>query len=216
MRSFILSLFLFVNLYAQEVVLRTPEGELEVFEIDQNERFQDVILLANHQFGFGEFLLDFQTKSSSKVKKVEERDYFAPLKTKEREDIKYIINTLGTSSLAQIAKSKSSLKKAGDRIEAVHPLVFLRTIFTDEEMKVSINAMQGRLWVWDEFFTGISETLDEEHKNISPSMLEDFSEKVGLDPNLLLPLFEERKWKEFIKVLIDKVPRNTETDRYNM
>lgn len=217
MLNIFLSFFLLMALSADEIVLRTVEGEFEVLEFNQDDRFSDVILLAQSQYGLSEFLLDFQTKSSSvKDKKGVIRDYYAPLKAKEKEDISFIINTLGMSSLASIAKNKSALKRAGDRIDAVHPLVFLRTIFTDEEMKVSINAMQGRLWVWDEFFSGVNTTLEEEYNNITPQIIQDFSSKVGVDPNLILPLFEEHNWKQLVKTLIDKVPRNTQTDRYDM
>jgi hypothetical protein len=144
------------------------------------------------------------------------RDYYVPLTPENQKDIGYIVNTLGMASLGKIGKAKSSLKKAGDRIDHIHPLRFLMRIFTDEEMKVSIHAMQSRGWVWDEFYGGLKKSLEEEsfRGNMRVEMIADFSIQVGLPFDMIYPVTAERHWKQLIDLLVQNIPRSTQKNRY--
>lgn len=146
------------------------------------------------------------------------RDYNIPVTAAEKADLAYIANTLGQSSLAGIATSKSSLKKAGDRIDHLHPLRFLMTIFTDEELKADISAIRSRGWIWDKFFDGLEGSLREESKkdNIRQEFITDFAHVVGINASLIEPAIQEKKWKEFVDILIDVIPRAGNPGRYNM
>lgn len=217
--KFLIMLLLAAQLYSEEVVIRNIEGELLVVSVQPEDTFNGIIDNIQTQMGSEkEYIVDFQMGDSKSKSKGSFRDYYKPLTSKEKEDMSYIVNTLGMSSLVKIAKEKSSLKKAGERITNVHPFIFLKTIFTDEEMKVSVHAIQGRSWVRDDFFNGFKESFDEEAEknNISNDMVIDFSSKVGIDPNLIMPFVQEKQWKQLINTLIDKIPRKTETDRYDM
>ncbi len=217
--KFLLILFLTAQIYCEEVVIRNIEGELLVVSVQPEDTFSGIIDNIQTQMGGEtEYIVDFQMGDSKSKPKGGYRDYYRPITSKEKEDMSYIVNTLGMASLVKIAKDKSSLKKAGDRIANVHPFNFLKTIFTDEEMKVSVHAIQGRGWVRDDFFNGFKTSFDEEadRDNITNDMTIDFSTKMGIDPNLILPLVQERQWKQLINTLIDKIPRKTETDRYDM
>lgn len=209
----LLLLTLAFTCYAEEIVVRTTEGELEVVNVE-NE-FIDQI----HQFGKkNEFIVDFKATEPSQPVNVNNRNFYKDPTAKEIDDMRYILTTLGESSLVKIAKAKSSLKKAGDRIDNVHPLQFLKVIFTDEEMKVCAHAISERSWIRDEFIGGFKKTLEEEanRNNLTPEMISTFAEKVGIDPNLIFPAINQKEWKDFIYILIDKIPRKTQTDRYNM
>jgi hypothetical protein len=144
------------------------------------------------------------------------RDYNVPVTKSEKDDLTHIVHTLARSSLAKLGTSKSSLKKVGDRIDHLHPLRFLTIIFTDEELKADIRVIRTRSWVWDTFFEGLADSLQEESKNnnILPEYIEDFSKNVGIDPNLITPSIQARKWKELVNILIDKVPRSGDPGRY--
>lgn len=212
-------LFLAVAVYSEEVVIRNLEGELLVVNVQPEDTFTGIIDHIQTQMGKdAEYIVDFKMGDAKVKPKGLYRDYYRPITSKEKDDMSYIVNTLGMASLVKIAKERSSLKKAGDRIASVHPLNFLKVIFTDEEMKVSVHAIQGRGWVRDDFFNGFKTSFDEEadRGNVTADMINDFSSKVGIDPNLILPLAQEREWKQLINTLIDKIPRKTETDRYDM
>jgi hypothetical protein len=146
------------------------------------------------------------------------RDYSVPVTADEKADLAYITSTLGRSSLAGIASSKSSLKKAGDRIDHLHPLRFLMTIFTDEELKADISAIRSRGWIWDKFFDGLEGSLKDESKrdNIRPEFIEDFANTVGINPGLIQPAIQEKRWKALVNILIDAIPRTGNPGRYNM
>lgn len=151
-------------------------------------------------------------------KKSPARNYYAPITQQEKDDLAYIINTLAKSSLLSIASSKSSLKKAGDRIDHLHPLKFLMGIFTDEELKANISAIKNRGWVWDKFYDGIEGSLFEESKknNIKAEFVMDFSRTIGINAQLILPSIKQKKWKEFVNILIDTIPRKGNPERYDM
>ncbi len=121
------------------------------------------------------------------------------------------------SSLVKIAKDRSSIKKAGDRLESLHPFHFLSTIFTDEEMKSSIHAMKSRGWIWSDFFEGINTSMSEEERNnnILP-FVDDFAAHVGIDPSLILPSLQSGNYKAFVNILLDKIPRSKNSGRYYM
>lgn len=204
---------------AEEVIIRNAEGELLVLNVGPEDSFSGVIDNIQSQMGKDqEYIVDFKMGESKSKPKGNFRDYYRAVSSKEKEDMRYIVNTLGQASLLKIAKEKSSLKRAGDRIDSVHPFNFLRTIFTDEEMKASAHAIQGRSLIRDDFFNGFKTSFEEEADkgNVTQEMTIDFASKVGIDPALILPLVQSRQWKQIVETLIDKIPRNTETGRYDM
>lgn len=211
------------NLTAYELVVRAPEGEAFVIDIPHNESLTGVVEYLQSNFGGqSEYILDFMAGSGSKkmikAKEAPKRDYMAYFSKNDKKDISFIVNTLGTCSLIKIAASQSEIKKAGDRIAPVHPLNFLLCIFTDEEMKASMVAMQDRRWVWGEFIDGLKDSSECETKrnNMRPEFIYDFAAKVGINPELIIPLIQNHQWKQLVVVLIKNIPRNTETGRYDM
>jgi len=216
---FVLSAF---SLNGLEIAVQSPEGEVFFVDIDENTPFSQALSDIQLSLGTDEtpsltFLSTkplFETKASAGVF----RNYQASVSTKERKDIGYIINTLGFSSLVQINKNKSALNQAGKRIDHVHPLRFLMTVFTDEHMKASIHAMQNRGWVWGEFSGGIKDSLENEANsgNMRDEFIQDFAAQVNIDQALIAPLIQAHDWNQLIKILIDKIPRNGNPGRYDM
>lgn len=222
---------------AEELIYRSSEGEIHTIEIYPEAPFSHVIdqIQQRHsenamhsepqQFAEGqrqEFLIDFLIASNiprqKAAAKAFQRDYSKGLSSSEKADISYIITTLGNASLGALATAKSSLKKAGDRIELVHPLQFLAYVFTDEKLKAAMHNLQGRtFWIWNEFFNGIKRSFDEEasRDNINP-YLDDFASRIKLEVPLLAPLFQNKNWKQLINTLLEKIPRQGNTERYNM
>lgn len=148
----------------------------------------------------------------------EQRDYYAPLSGKEKDDISYILRTLANHSLAKIAGQKSSLKKAGDRIDHIHPFRFLQFVFTDEELKICIRNLRGRSFVWKDFIEGITDSLAKESAldNLTYEHLQDLTNQVKLDINVLLPHVQSKRWYELVNTMIEQVPRAGGPNRYDM
>lgn len=146
------------------------------------------------------------------------RDYNHEVTAKEKKDLKFIIKTLSEASLASLWTQQKSLEKAGDRIDHLHPLRFLMTVFTDEELKVGLQNIRSRSWVWDEFFEGLSDSLATEKRkcNLTIPQIDHFASVLGLDPNLLYPSLNANRWCEFIDLLIKLLPRKNNPSHYDM
>ena len=151
-------------------------------------------------------------------KKPVKRNFSNPVTKQQKKDIALIITTLGYDSLISIGSSKSSLQKAGDRIEHIHPFRFLMTIFADEKLKAGVHAIRGRIgWISDGFFDGITGSLKEEAaRDNLLQFVPEFAGQVNIEPSLILPSLEKGKWTEFVNILIDKIPRAIDPNRYDM
>lgn len=145
------------------------------------------------------------------------RNYHAPVTAGERADIHYIVTFLADKSLMTIAKHRSELEEAGDRINHLHPLRFLMTVFTDEKLKVAIRNIRSRGWVWDSFYGGLKESLITEAslQNLKPEQLQHFARTVDVSPSVLDPAIKKDDWDLFIDLLIKHVPRKGDHGRYD-
>lgn len=228
-RLLVLMTLIIGTLNANEVVVTSPDGDTATFQdIEDYNNLQDQIeayfgIPSENQKLYLEQIdkedqepkIDFQVTFVEKGEKREQsplttpRDFDKPLTTDDVKDIKYIITTLANKPTAKLLFYKSSLDSAGDRVNHVHPLRFLATIFVDEEMKVGIFNMTKKSWVWKEFMKGLSDTLTEENNraNVLPEHVDAFAAIVNIDVSLIADLVERAKWEDFVQALIKHIPR---------
>lgn len=159
-----------------------------------------------------------QEKNITLRTKKMQRDYQTPVTKAEKKDLSYIIKALGFDSLPSLLKEKSSLKKAGERIEHIHPFRFLETVFKNEELKAGIHAIRDRgKWVWGDFVEGLTGSLNEEaNRQNLMQYTSDFAKNLRFSEERILPYLQQKKWTEFVNVLIDEIPREINPDRYDM
>lgn len=223
----------------QSIIVESEEGETYVLEVNADDSFSSVVeqihaLVDQQEEGRREHcdpinlnlssilnlkvVSDLRSNTTQFAKKPRSgtRSYAAGVSKSDGEDIAYIVKTLANSSLPRIKTAESSLKKAGDRIDAVHPLQFLLCLFTNEELKVAIRNLNGRTWVWKNFLGGLTDTLEEENGkgNILP-YLTDFAARINVDVNGLLALQQTGRWEKFVVSLIEMIPRDPGSGRYN-
>jgi hypothetical protein len=216
-------------LLAESVVIEDSQGELYSVEIQSDDSFLNLIdyissISQAPEIENFEEIRTFRIMISKNAIPLEQlrktlitRKYEAGVSDKQSADIATILKTLADSSLYHIRNSESYLNRVGDRIKQVHPFHFLSCIFTNEELKVCIHNLQGRSWVWKGFLNGITSSLDEENgRDNLLKYTSDFAAKIKIDPNVILPILKAKNWERFIDTLIDIVPRNGCTDRYNM
>lgn len=213
------------SVHAARIPVRLPSGELILVKVESDE-MAVILAQVNAEAALRdeeaphEFVMDFCGGSSNSLlsarANLAPRNFQASLTKQEKDDITLIINSMGHASLAKLATSRSSLKKAGDRIDHIHPLKLLLTAFSDEKMKVSMHQMQNRGWVWGEFMGGLAESLEQESKagNLKDEYIDLVASKLKIDPNQIRPIIREGKWKEFVVKLTDLVPRSGDPDRY--
>jgi hypothetical protein len=223
--------------FSTEVSVINQRGEEERFVVEKTDSFLTVLeyignYLEDQELKEGQEWLESNSKHlhldlmiceagmtvKPFKKNINSRNYQSPVSPQEKKEIRYIITTLAQNSLTNIASSKSTLKKAGDRIDHIHPLRFLSTVFTDEELKVGVHAIRDRGWIWDEFLSGIIGSFKEEsaHQNMKAEFIHDFATNVGINVYFVLQPIQEGRWKDLINVLIDTIPRANDPNRYNM
>ena len=223
-----LNVFVLISwpLIAEQILVRTPRGDNLTIEINPQTSFAEVMEIARgavshfnmEQGDFSTFFIDFMMEEPG-VKAIEssKRNYLQKVSPKEKEDIRYILKTLATNSWLQLLNAQSSLKKAGDRIDHIHPLRFLMCIFTDEELKASVHSIRDRNKIWHEFFDGLANSLEEESKrnNLRNEHIRDFASIINIDHSLIAPSIQEQQWQKTIDQLLLYLPRTGSPGRYS-
>lgn len=219
-------------LTADEIFVENDQGEGFILPVDRDDSFLDV-MDSLHDFGsfdraieeeeFHSYKICVIPKNFSKLEKIFKkarlmaRSYETGITPQEAAEISYIVKTLANSSLPKINAARNALEKAGDKIEHVHPFFFLSAIFTNEELKVCMRNLKGRLGAWDGFMSGVIRSMTEENarNNVLP-YVNQFAALVKVDPNMILPAIQAGKWERLVITLIDIVPREGGADRYDM
>jgi hypothetical protein len=208
-----------------ELTLKSSSGENIVIYLQPEDCFLNVIDAINSQLDLDSDFLDekvpafisnerrFQidvcvsnTGMNAKVSKAKAtgRDYNKELTQQQRDDISYIVKTLAEQNYFEVLRQKSSLKKAGDRIDIVHPLRFLECIFTNEKLKTSMSDLSSKTLAWGNFLKGLKKSLSQEAKsgNLTQPQIKDFASKVNIDPNSIMPSIQGQRWDELVNILI--------------
>lgn len=215
---------------AEHVVVSGSSGQSYVMELDTDLSFSEVVDQLLHEVAAVELQNQqeviegvsitrsngiFMAKAVQKLP--DPRDYYAPLTVAEKEDLTYILKTLANSSLIKIKSCEGDIKKAGDRIDNLHPFQFLAAIFMDEELKVYVRNIYGRSWVWKGFLNGVTTSLTRESSidNVL-TYTKDFANRVGVSYDKIYSLLKQSQWEKLVDVLIKDVPRGGDSGRYDM
>lgn len=215
---------------SEEVLVRTPSGDSITIDIETEQAFSEVIeqieVIVNgteqvENTSTFKWILDFMTGSDTSMSTsahAKPRDYYRPVTTSERDDINYLIKTLATGSWTSLLGAKSSLETAGDHIDNLHPLRFLTILFTDSKLQSGVHAIRDRKKIWKEFSSGLTSSLDQENKadNLKMEHIEDFAKNVKLDVALIRTPLQQKRWSDFIDILLTKIPREGDPGRYDM
>jgi hypothetical protein len=229
LRLTLMSLVLIPSMpFAKEIILDQGYGEEQAIVIGEDQSFSEVMdylvmnladdKSASQKIEMDVYVANDRIHMKAAAKPGTGRDYSAPTRQSDIDDISFILGTMAKSSLISIATQRSALKRAGERIDHLHPLRFLEVIFSSEELKAYVGAVRNKSFVWKEFLSGIVGSLEDEakNKNLTNEQLKEFAAKFNVDLNPLMPLVKEKKWKEFVNKLIDTIPRDGDTKRYDM
>lgn len=211
---------------AQELVINTSSGIDYFLEIQPEDSFEEVIKTMR-SLEINDPSKDLQVSMNIQSKRIEAktkavanapRDYYKPLSSKDKENITYLLNTLGYQSILKISSKRSSLEKIGDQIEPIHPLQFFKFVFSNDELVVAMRNIKSRTWIWKDFIGRILESLNSEMiaGNLTQGQVQDFLSAVNIDPSLVNAPIQARDWNGFVDNLILHVPRNNDSNRYDM
>jgi hypothetical protein len=224
--------FLLRASHAHEILVNTQDGETFVFDIDPSESLnvlQDKIAsLSNGKTS--NLLIEISEEGRSKGFGMHlaaarsqggylgyPRNYYKEVESEDKANIRLIVTTLANKSLIAIAIAKGELEDAGNDIDHLHPLRFLMTVFTDEELKVGIRNIRGKGWVWNHFIGGLKDCLATEAQigNMKEEYVLHFSKIVQIDPKIIIPTISAQRWEDFVDQLITHIPRKGDHDRYD-
>lgn len=229
--SLILMMMFSNDVYSEEIEIRTPSGDYITLDIASEEPFINVVQNIEYLLSTNasspqsvsarphHFVLDYMFATNMpQMTTSTPRNYQYPVSSSERSDIKYIITTLATGSWTQLLKNKSSLEKAGDRVDSVHPLRFLQCIFSEEELKAGLHSIYDRSRIYKHFTDGLFDSLEQESNrdNLKEEYVIDFSNNLGINPALIMPLITNKKWSNLLSTLINLLPRKGNPGRYDM
>ena len=214
---------------AHEILVNTHDGEVFIFDIDPDETIhaieEKVVALVDGrdsslliEVPSDGLIASIGAEARSQGKLLDKpRPYDMEVSLAEKADVHYIVTTLANKSLIFLAFNRKELEVAGNRIDHLHPLRFLMTVFTDEELKVGIRNIRGKGWVWNSFIGGLRECLTSEAGigNVREEYIVHFAHTVGIDENMVLPAVRQGDWDTFIDLLITHIPRKGNHDRYD-
>ncbi|MBA3957264.1 MAG: hypothetical protein H0X51_02555 [Parachlamydiaceae bacterium] len=219
-----------LSLTAEEpVVVLTPAGNSLTLEVDPQDSFANVMAHIEQEIQIADETPDLDLSQSLQLnffspiaatRAPAGRNYAEAASPSEAKDIRTIVTSLAKYSWAQLMNHKSSIKKAGDRVDHVHPLRFLACIFNDEEMKGCVHAIRDRSRIYKEFTSGLFGSLDTEARNGNlEQFVPDFARSLNLDGNAasaLSSVVQKRQWDNLIDTLMKFKPRSGNPGRYDM
>ena len=198
--------------YGVDILISNSDGDLVYLEVEPEETIEEVQARAEG------VSLKPQYGDDKLVSMSVTRDFYAELSSKEQADIRYIVTTLSDNPTPKLLFYKTALDNAGDRINHVHPLLFLAFIFSDPVLKVKIRNIKSKSWVWKTFMNGLKNSLNEEYhlENLLPDHYDELSKSVGIHMQKLDHSVSQAKWDDMVNALIKFVAHETDADRYNM
>lgn len=135
-----------------------------------------------------------------------DNDPFAslPVTEEERKHIRYIIETVGKTSAIMLPFHAETLEDLGQRVQHVHPLRFLETIFVDPYLKKCMASIRDSFFKWRNFLAGFSKRIEEEHANdhVIPYLM-GFCKRVKADPDQVRVLVQKKQWEALVAYLIE-------------
>lgn len=219
-KHFLLSLAISINsLCSTEIVMNSPSGKIYSVRVDPYDLMVDVERMVVE---FDSLPPEVQEEMKSDViteiwkdtmaakgeaEARQIREYLAEAGAAERADIAYIVNTLADTFEPKLFFYQTELQAAGARIAHVHPLNFLGTIFRDEVLKVKIRMVKKKSIAWKNFVNGVSTTMQEElgRNNLTREMMQDFAERVGVNPNFFYPFLKTQLWEQMVICLMNQL-----------
>jgi len=202
------------------IIMTSDNGEKLYFDVDPQLPVGELLYQVQNEstaihFDFWDTNAEGDDELVCKANQL--REYSAPVSRDIEADMKFIVLTLGNEPLLKLKGFKDDLKKAGERLDEIHPLHFWRIIFTDEKAMSAMHNIKRRKKVWKSFIKGMGQSLQEAHEreNLKVEYLEDFASKVGIDVDLITKQIQKCDWSEFAKQLLVHVPRSSNIDRYD-
>ena len=127
---------------------------------------------------------------------------FSPLPIGPREKglICKVIRTLAEKQVGELFRDSSLLRREGQEIEkSVPPLLFLKFILGEGNLRGELKKMRKKSLVWFDFIKDLSEklTIHSKQGKLDP-LISDFAAYLQIEEQRIRPLFKKREWKKLV------------------
>ncbi len=120
----------------------------------------------------------------------------------DRQNIAYIIRTMGENGKLSLLFKQGELKRVGSEINHVHPLKFLEAIFSTPALKDHMRKIQHDYFKWNGFLDGLVPSLNSQtDQGKLMQYVNEFAKQVDSTPEALAPYFQSRDWEGLIRYL---------------
>lgn len=125
-----------------------------------------------------------------------------PCSQQDIDKITEIVTTLGTKGKFTLLRKKKHLEKLGAELSHLHPYTFLAVVCTNPNLKQYLNDVMHDMFVRINFLSDFTPRLDlEKQRKTAYEFLEDFSEQVNAQPNIIKTFVDKKNWKEMLYYL---------------
>ncbi len=148
------------------------------------------------------------------------RPYFREVTPAEWHVMHTVVTTTSDTNVLALWGKADFLEREGNRVDHVHPLRFLLTLFTSEELKVATrNIKNGQPGVvWKRFSSRFGESLDRARArdNLSDEVIAHFANTLELEVDTVHALINANQWESLMNLLATEVPRKGDFRRYDL
>lgn len=148
-----------------------------------------------------------------------ERLYSNGYTKKNKETLKWIIETLAWGDDVKVLSNSVGIWRKGNTLETLHPLCFCEIFLSEEKLRCGVLKIKTKgILISKPFFNGITKSLEKEDalNNIREEDVRAFAAKVKMDFAILYQPLRKKDWSGFVDVLLENMKRNTDTDYLNM
>jgi hypothetical protein len=121
----------------------------------------------------------------------------------DKDTIYEIISTIAENGKLTLLFKQTDLRDLGEKIDHLHPLKFLTSIFTNPKLKVDMVNVFDDFFKRAGFMEGLGPNLTKEaEKEKLNQYIGDFAAEVGVTEEGIKPYFEQRDWEGLVIYLI--------------
>jgi hypothetical protein len=126
-----------------------------------------------------------------------------PCDEQDRANIYEIISTMAEKGKLGLLFHQGHLREIGAKINHVHPLKFLASIFKDPYLKSCMYYIWDDRFKWNGFLDGLAPSLEREaEKGKLHVYLNEFAADLGVESDSLKSYFDARDWGNMVLFLI--------------
>ncbi len=121
----------------------------------------------------------------------------------EKQLISKLLTTMADNNVFQLLIEKGRLEKIGKNIHHIHPMRFLATVFSDQQLTECMREIRRSHFKWDGFMDGFAQRMKGEAAkgNLAP-YVPGFASEVHRDPEVILSYILSQNFEGLVKFLI--------------